>query len=611
MSKRLQTQTKTEPTPTTSGAPGLTDVRRDRPVGDELLAVLAEQYQGSVSAARRHFAVENSQLQPAVAKVSISGSSPTPEPAFGHNFGRIKLHGRVPQRIQTKAEVRQPEDEYEREADLAASQVMHSFLPQVLEGSLRAELSHSGPMIQRQALESQSPETGEAAPAGLIVEDDAQEIGPGQMRKSEFLEELRSSVCATADAELAAADRSTQACPYLEKWFGFYSTRSGPQVERAIRKYAPETEGAKAARDYIPPVQERVRRGVARWAVTGEITGVPEELASQIPEAGVPGAVGGPASGVAGGGGQAASGAGSMLFKARAGGTIKAEPQAIRSQLGAGKPLDSSVKSRIESAYGHNFSRVRVHTDARAVELCTDLNARAFTVGTDIAFAESEYQPGTLIGDALIAHELAHVVQQEGGSGPVQPVETTDANRGTLEEDADNSAISAVVSLWAGAKGVMTKIARNGMPCLKSGLRLQRCTSPGPLVVVAPLESFEFQKVSDNWQVACFTQIFYGPGWQITCPVEIGAPLENHLGPVDPSFAQFEAYQSNYLATHGVHGATSLEPVRPPSVTFCKAYQAAMERALEIAIPGAKVTKFFRYCKPEPIRAKVGPQVRI
>ena len=150
------------------------------------------------------------------------------------------------------------------------------------------------------------------------------------------------------------------------------------------------------------------------------------------------------------------------------------------------------------------------------------------------------------------------------------------------------------------------------MPCLKSGLRLQRCTTPGPLVVVASLESFEFKKVSGNWQVACVTEIFYGPGWQITCSVEIGAPLENHLGPVDPSFAQLEAYQSNYLATHAVHEVTSLEPVRPPSSDFCKAYQAAFERALEIAIPGATVTKFFRFCKPEPIPIrKVGPQVRI
>ena len=70
----------------------------------------------------------------------------------------------------------------------------------------------------------------------------------------------------------------------------------------------------------------------------------------------------------------------------------------------------------MSAAFGYDFSGVRVHTDAKAGELSSQLNARAFTIGSDVAFAGGEYQPGTLIGDALIAHELAHVVQQGGGT---------------------------------------------------------------------------------------------------------------------------------------------------------------------------------------------------
>jgi hypothetical protein len=96
----------------------------------------------------------------------------------------------------------------------------------------------------------------------LLVEDEASELSPGQMKKSEFLDALRAAVCAAADAELAAVGRSTEGCPYIEYWIGYYGTRSGDYIERAIRKYAPETAGVTAAGDYIPLITERVRQGV-------------------------------------------------------------------------------------------------------------------------------------------------------------------------------------------------------------------------------------------------------------------------------------------------------------------------------------------------------------
>ena len=55
------------------------------------------------------------------------------------------------------------------------------------------------------------------------------------------------------------------------------------------------------------------------------------------------------------------------------------------------------------AAFGHDFSSVRVHTDSSDAALSDQLNARAFTIGSDIAFGSGEYQPGTMIGDALIA----------------------------------------------------------------------------------------------------------------------------------------------------------------------------------------------------------------
>ncbi|HLM55850.1 MAG TPA: DUF4157 domain-containing protein [Pyrinomonadaceae bacterium] len=81
----------------------------------------------------------------------------------------------------------------------------------------------------------------------------------------------------------------------------------------------------------------------------------------------------------------------------------------------SGQPLDAQTRSFMESRFGHDFSRVRVHTDARAAESARSVNALAYTVGHDVVFAEGSYAPQTGEGRRLLAHELTHVVQQRGG----------------------------------------------------------------------------------------------------------------------------------------------------------------------------------------------------
>ena len=340
--------------------------------------------------------------------------------------------------------------------------------------------SHRASTIQRQAASNAPTATPErdkdATTAGMIVEDTATDLQPGQMKKSDFIDQLQTAICAAADTELAAVGRNTKGCPHIERWLRYYRTRSGQQVERTIRRYAPEAAGVSSARDYIPVVSERVRRAVAVWAKTGKITGVPEG-ASQAPPETAPSKEG-ETTGAA---------TGMLQFKEGAGGAKSADsPAAVRAQLNRGRHLDSGVRSRMESAFGYDFSRVRIHTDTKAAGLSSGLNARAFTIGSDVAFASGEYQPGTLIGDALIAHELAHVVQQ--GDKPTAAMHKGGSERGGLEEDADRSAVGAVVSLWGGFKSGMANIAKNAMPRLTSGLRLQRCSAPvnkAPLIIRA------------------------------------------------------------------------------------------------------------------------------
>src|SRR5215510_3264562 len=89
--------------------------------------------------------------------------------------------------------------------------------------------------------------------------------------------------------------------------------------------------------------------------------------------------------------------------------------RAIQEQRGGGQTLDLGVRRQMEGAFGADFSRVRVHTGTQANTLNHALSARAFTTGQDIFFREGAYQPGSTVGRELLAHELTHVVQQNGG----------------------------------------------------------------------------------------------------------------------------------------------------------------------------------------------------
>jgi len=92
-------------------------------------------------------------------------------------------------------------------------------------------------------------------------------------------------------------------------------------------------------------------------------------------------------------------------------------PAIVREVLAApGQPLDSATRGFMEPRFGQDFSKLRVHTDARAAESAKAIGAHAYTVGSHIVFGAGRYEPLSSFGGALLAHELAHVVQQSGSS---------------------------------------------------------------------------------------------------------------------------------------------------------------------------------------------------
>ncbi len=98
-----------------------------------------------------------------------------------------------------------------------------------------------------------------------------------------------------------------------------------------------------------------------------------------------------------------------------------------------GQPLDPATRTLMESRFAADFGRVRVHTDALAAESAKAVQARAYTVGHNVVFAANNYAPSSPAGRGLLAHELAHTIQQRKASGAPPSAEP----HGTFELSAE------------------------------------------------------------------------------------------------------------------------------------------------------------------------------
>lgn len=105
-----------------------------------------------------------------------------------------------------------------------------------------------------------------------------------------------------------------------------------------------------------------------------------------------------------------------------------------------GQPLDAATRAFMEPRFGHDFSNVRVHTDAKAVESARAVNALAYTVGRDVVFGAGRYAPLAGKGRKLIAHELAHTIQQSEQRSSLQARLAIGEPDDQYEQEADQVA---------------------------------------------------------------------------------------------------------------------------------------------------------------------------
>lgn len=151
-----------------------------------------------------------------------------------------------------------------------------------------------------------------------------------------------------------------------------------------------------------------------------------------------------------------------------------------------GQPIDRQVSARVGAAYGRDFSGVRVHQGTPGAAIAGRRSSRAVTVGRHVAFAPGEYRPGTVIGDALIAHELAHVAQQDGaGTVAAAPA------HGALEADADRAAAGVVL-----ASQGMAPAGGRILPALRTGLALQSCNGGGAKTFEEAVKEGDYERAA-------------------------------------------------------------------------------------------------------------------
>jgi hypothetical protein len=152
---------------------------------------------------------------------------------------------------------------------------------------------------------------------------------------------------------------------------------------------------------------------------------------------------------------------------------VEADVNALRD---GGQPLPDSVRAFFEPRFGHDFSRVRVHTDAKAAESAQAVSALAYTVGDHVVFGRGRYAPHTSTGLELLTHELTHVIQQ----GRSQPSSTTlglipDSDASEMEaKRVATASPQGAIDIMALPPGGRMGVARNSEPKRRAGFRVRK-----------------------------------------------------------------------------------------------------------------------------------------
>ena len=149
--------------------------------------------------------------------------------------------------------------------------------------------------------------------------------------------------------------------------------------------------------------------------------------------------------------------------------------KSLRQRLGTGRSLPPQVRRVLETAFRKSLSDIRVHSDPRAAEICAEQSAAAVTFGNRIVFGDKRYKPNSLLGRALIAHEVAHVLER--GSGTTSSFGAKDAMTATpatseVSRVERKSTLTRLLEVWKKVKTGTASVSENPRQLLAAASRL-------------------------------------------------------------------------------------------------------------------------------------------
>ena len=443
--------------------------------------------------------------------------------------------------------------------------------------------------------------TGAAVPAtttGLIVDDAVADLRPEQMHRADFLVQARTA--ALEGAHTGAGPLAASADTEVEGTAARYGAQPAAQMEATVRAEVVGAAGATKAAGLVNAIRD-ASNNEARGRLS---TGVSDKAAD---------AVGAAVDAVS----NAASAVANLLFKSRGDTTATSGPGDVaraRSQLGRGDTVPGGLRAEVEQVTGQDLSDVRVHTGGPAQTMAADLGARAFTVGRDIVVAAGEPATGTLHGDALLAHELAHAAQQ-GRSGIAESAEKSDAGGGgdLAETAADDVSADAVVGLWTGMRQRLSDAGSTVAGRVKSGLRLQRCGG----AKIDPKKEELNKKVLEGMATAnapksASSGIHYPYNYQKQYPDEwkkLGEPKDGYA---DPKYWNWVAFM-HWVRKPGVSASKAMDAwFGGPTIADCAAVATASEvNALRAALGDDRFDKLFGGAGAKPMAGPDGTRVNL
>lgn len=284
-------------------------------------------------------------------------------------------------------------------------------------------------------------------------------------------------------------------------------------------------------------------------------------------------------------------------------GQTVAPPIVEEALANGGGSLPDGLRADMEQRFGHEFGLVRLHTHARATESAAAVGARAYTVGRDVVFAAGEYAPDTDAGRRLIAHELAHVVQQDAARAPNGRAGITiGAVDDSLEREAETGARRANEDT---GPSIASAPLSAGVSRVERAPMLQRDNGPGEKKEEIPIERVPYREKAppatgetepEEAEAEKGPTLTLASAARPTCD-PTGLARKDYLAQPNTStddfgLTRFAGTVSMALTTRKLKGGLMLEPLKValPAITsvYTKADTFIEETAVVLSQEGAR-----------------------